>query len=158
MSSLDASLNASVASPQSQTSLELALEDAQALKDARSAYVTVLQPAAEADADIIGYVFAINGKLNSAEVYSSNGLFRKMWPKLLAASATEAIAARRGAAETLPSIEIAASFLATAEHGQPTSRKLSDKVELETRDGVGALYFETRSTDGRWVHRNYLAK
>ena len=27
--------------------------------------------------------FAVNGKLNSAEIYPSNGLFRKMWPKLL---------------------------------------------------------------------------
>ena len=42
--------------------------------------------------DVIGYVFAINGKVNSADVYGSNALFRKLWPKLLRANAVEAIA------------------------------------------------------------------
>ena len=50
-----------------------------------------LEQAGEKDDDVVGYVFAVNGKLNSADVYPSNGLFRKMWPKLLQASVTEAI-------------------------------------------------------------------
>ena len=36
--------------------------------------------------DIVGFAFAINGRINSAEIYPSNGLFAKMWPKLLKSS------------------------------------------------------------------------
>ncbi len=53
-----------------------------------------LKAKGEAGDDIVGYVFAVNGKLNSADVYPSNGLFRKMWGKLLTASAIEAIGHR----------------------------------------------------------------
>ena len=41
---------------------------------------------------MIGYVFAINGHVNSADVYASRALFVKLWPKLLKASAVEAVA------------------------------------------------------------------
>ena len=39
---------------------------------------------------VIGYAFAINGKVNSADVYASHELFQKLWPKLLESSAVEA--------------------------------------------------------------------
>ncbi len=83
---LGVTVNASV----SRSSLPLALENAK-LQGARSACLAALQPAGERDADVIGYVSAIGGKFNSAEVYPSNGLSWKMWPKLLKASVTEAI-------------------------------------------------------------------
>ena len=43
---------------------------------------------------MIGFVFAINGKLNSGDVYASPDLFAKMYPKLLHAAALEAVAER----------------------------------------------------------------
>jgi len=155
---LSSSLDVSVASPLSQTSLELALEHDQELKNAQLAYLAAVQPEGERDADIIGYVFAVNGKLSSADIYASNGLFRKMWPKLSIASATEAIAERHGAGAAAPSIEAVAAFMVAAEAGQATQRNLTENAQLETRDSDQALYFETRWSDGRWAHRNYLAK
>ena len=89
-SKLSGSLATNVASQQSDTSLQLALENDK-LKERRAAYVSALQDAGKGSDDIIGYAFAVNGKLNSADVDSSNGLFRKMWPKQLQAAATEAI-------------------------------------------------------------------
>jgi hypothetical protein len=91
-----------VASPQSQTSLQLALENDK-LKQAQKGYIAALQPAGQQEQNIIGYVFAVNGKVNSAEIYTSNALFRKMWPKLLTANATEAIAKKSDRSETTPS-------------------------------------------------------
>jgi hypothetical protein len=32
--------------------------------------------------NIVGYVFAINGKITGGDVYASSALFRKMWRKL----------------------------------------------------------------------------
>ena len=138
-------------------SLQTALEDDK-LKEAQGSYIKLLRPAGESDPDTIGYVFAVNGKLEGGDVYSSNALFRKMWPKLLAASVTEAIANRNSAAVTAPSIETVRAFVSAAERGNPTVAKLTQDVRLETRETEQALFFETAWADGRWVHRNYLAK
>jgi hypothetical protein len=139
-------------------SLQSALEDNK-LREAQEASVKLLRPAGETDPDIIGYVFAVNGKINSGEAYSSNALFRKMWLKLLEASVTEAIADRSSAtAAAAPSIEAVTAFLGAAKSANPTVTELARLVRLETRETPQALYFETASMDGRWMHRNYLAK
>src|SRR5262249_19579016 len=73
---LSSGLNASVASPQSGSSLQLSLENDK-LKEARSAYLAALKAPGEKDGDVLGYVVAINGQVRAANVYPSNGLFRK---------------------------------------------------------------------------------
>jgi hypothetical protein len=150
-------LGTMVASPQSRSSLQLTLEN-EKLAQEQAGYVTALQAAGERDGDVIGYVFAINGKLNSADLYPSNALFRKMWVKLLRANATEAIGERNGASEPLPVTDTVSAFLTAAESGKTTEKALTPSVRLESRDGDKALFFETRRDDGGWVHRNYLAK
>jgi hypothetical protein len=77
-----------------------------------------------------------------------------MWPKLLAASATEAIASRAAA----PSAEAVRAFVNTAEGGRASVTDLTQHARLEARETEEALYFATAWADGRWVHRNYLAK
>jgi hypothetical protein len=155
--SLSYQLASPVASPQSASSLQLALENDK-LKRAQEDYVAALQPAGEQEGDVIGYAFAVNGKLDSAEIYPSNALFRKMWPKLLTANATEAIAGNGGAAAAAPSSADVAAFLAAAESGTASKQSLTRSVELETRRGEQGVYLETRRADGTWVHRGYAAK
>jgi hypothetical protein len=157
---LSANLGVSVASPRSASSLQLALENDK-LETARREYVAALQPIAEQADDVVGYAFAINGKLNSADLYPSSGLFRKLWPKLLAASATEAIGANDAEAGAPPAPDAVLTFLTAAETGTATETAASDSAQLETRDSDAALYFETRAPTaepGAWIHRNYLAK
>jgi hypothetical protein len=154
---LSSSVGAPVYSAASQTSLQLALEN-EKLKDAQAAYLSGLKGAGEKDEDIVGYVFAVNGKLNSAEIYPSNGLFRKMWPKLLQASITEAISHTDAISETPPASDAALAFLTDAEKGKTTERPLPAQIQLETRDAEKAFYFETRRASGAFVHRSYLAK
>lgn len=74
---LSSNLGVAVAAPQSQTSLQLALENARLDREV-SAYVGALQAAGERADDIVGYVLAINGKVNSADIYPSSGLFRNV--------------------------------------------------------------------------------
>jgi hypothetical protein len=152
---LSATVGAPVNAPVSQTSLQLALEN-EKLRDLQAAYVKALEQAGTKDGDIVGYVFAINGKLNSADVYPSNGLFRKMWSKLLRASVTEAIGEKGAGAEPTPSTEAVLAFLDAGAKGKSTEKALPADIALETRTGDKALYFETRR-NGAWVHRNYLA-
>jgi hypothetical protein len=154
---LSSNLGTTVNAAASGTSLQLALEN-EKLKDAQRGYITALQTAAEKDGDVVGYIFAINGKLNSAEVYPSNGLFRKMWPKLLQASVTEAIGQKNGDKDATPTGEAALAFLDAAAKGQPSEKTLTKEVRLETRNAEKAFYFETRRASGGWVHRSYLAK
>ena len=154
---LSSNLAAPVAAPASQSSLQLALEN-EKLKDAQATYLAALQGSAEQDSDVVGYVFAVNGKLNSAEIYPSNGLFRKMWPKLLQASITEAIGAKDAGGEATPTSEAAMAFLDEAAKGAASEKQLTANVKLETRAGEKAFSFETRGAQGALVHRSYLAK
>ena len=132
------------------SSLQLALEN-EKLKDARDAYIKALQPAGEKDADVVGYVVAINGKISTANIYPSNALFRKMWPKLLEAVVTEAIGEKNaGAAE--PRRRRATPRRPSWPKPRRASRargRLPPACGWKTRDADKSLYFETRGADGR---------
>ncbi len=154
---LSSNLGTPVQAAASQSSLQLSLEN-EKLRDAQDAYLKVLLNAGERDADVLGYVFAVNGKLNSAEIYPSNGLFRKMWPKLLKASITEAIGQKNADKDPVPASEEALVFMTEAAKGAASEKPLPASVRLETRQAEKAFYFETRRADGGWVHRSVLAK
>ena len=111
-----------------------------------------------ADDDVVGYVFAVNGKINSADIYPSNALFRKMWRKNFDASVTEALAAKGEGLAEAPQPAAVLAFLDAAEAGKPSEREVAGRTRLETREGVGNFMFETRSAKGAYLHRNYLAK
>jgi hypothetical protein len=155
---LSKNVGSQVAATASSSSLQLALENAR-LKEAEEKYLNTLLSKGETKDDVIGYAFAVNGKLSSADLYPSNALFRKMWPKLLRTSATEAIAEpNEGPATTAPSREAVLAFLEEAESGKTSSRALSGPDRLEIRDGAEALLFETSLAVGGWLHRSYVAK
>ena len=88
---LSSNTGADVKSAASPTSFQLALENKSVQANADT-YVNALDNLLDSRTDVIGYVFAINGKINSADVYASSALFKKLWPKLLKASAIEAVA------------------------------------------------------------------
>jgi hypothetical protein len=154
---LSSSVGVSVSSAQSASSLQLAYEN-EKLQAARAAYIKTLGPAGEKSDDIVGYVFAINGKVVGGDVYPSNGLFRKMWSKMLAANATEAIGEKSADTTTPPTLAAVRTFLERAEHGKASEKPLPVNGLLETRVDEQAYYFETRRAQGGWVHRNYLMR
>ena len=155
---LSAGLNARVAAPESATSLQLSLEN-ERLREARAAYIAALEPRGLDGDDVLGFVVAINGKPASGNVYPTNGLFRKMWSKQLAAAVTEAISEKLAETKTEPpttgTIE---EFLAAAEAGAPHERETALRMRQETRDAAETLYNETRTATGEWLHRAYVRK
>ncbi len=161
-SGLTASLDAPVASEKSRTSLQLALEH-EKLKEAQAAYLTALEPAGLAGDDIVGVVIAVNGRLSSADVYPSNGLFRKMWPKLARAAATEALSGRKqvevakSGSGAPPAIEAVTAFLTEAENGKASEVALGAHARIETRASSKAVRMEAKKADGAFVHRNTVA-
>jgi hypothetical protein len=154
---LSAGVNASVAAPASQTSLELSLENSK-LEEMRAEYVKALEDKASA-ADAVGLVFAVNGRINSADVYPSNALFRKMWTKLLNAAVTEALGESQDKeASESPKAEAVREFLAAAEKGKARAQEIGSLAHQETRDADNALFVAAARPSGEWVHKNYLAK
>ena len=111
--------------------------------------------------DVIGYVFAINGHVNSADVYASRPLFLKLWPKLLKSSAVEAIAELNQAAAPKPlTDETVHTFLADSERASANEKEVTPRVKLVTREDDKNIFFETVDRAGKdnWVHRNYIRK
>lgn len=157
---LSSNLRTPVAAPRSTSSLQLTLENTK-LEGERADYVKVLQPLGETDDDIVGYAFAINGRLNSADVYPSNALFRKMWPKLLRGSITEAIGERDAAAAPPPDVPAVAAFLDDANRARAVDKPDNDRGAVDKRESAAAVLSVTRkeaAPTSAWTHRNYLAK
>jgi hypothetical protein len=156
-SALAGHLAAPVTSEKSRTSLQLALEN-EKLKQAMDGYVAALEPAGLKGDDVVGVVIAVNGRISSADVYPSNGLFRKMWPKLVRAGVTEAMVNKAAKADAAPAPADVNAFLEEAEKGKQSELALGAHAKLETRDADKALRVEARTPAGALVHRNYLAK
>ncbi|HEX8633471.1 MAG TPA: DUF6569 family protein [Pyrinomonadaceae bacterium] len=159
-SKLSAKVGASVNAPISRSSFQLTLENRQ-VRETAAAYLAALAHIADGQRNVIGYAFAINGKLNSADVYASGALFRKLWPSLLKASAVEAIAEfeRGGKFDALTTADVGA-FLADAEAGAATEQEVTKRVQVITRESKVNILFETRdrSATGAWLHRSYIKK
>lgn len=149
-------LAAPVASEKSRTSLQLTLEN-ERLKAAQQGFITALEPKGLESGDVIGVVLAVNGKIASADIYPSNGLFRKMWPKLIRAAATDAFAQRGDAAPAAPSVELAEAFLDDAQKGEVRDRALADIAQHQTRLSPNVVAVEARTAKGAWIHRNFLS-
>ena len=144
----------------SPTSFQLALENKEVQANADS-YVKALSNILDGKTDVIGYVFAINGKINSADVYASSVLFKKLWPKLLKASAIEAVAElRRGEKFEAPKSDAVQGFLDDSPKGTEKQKDVSSRVQMVTRESDENVFFETRdrAKSDAWVHRNYIKK
>lgn len=144
----------------SPTSLPLALEN-QAVQKSTAPYVESLEPIARRWGNVIGVAFSVNNELTAADVYSSNEMFLRLWPRLLKAAAVDAIAAAsmETTGEHVP-IENVAAFLEGNEAGVETVSYVTERTLSVKREIENGLFFETRDMDlgGAWVHRNYLTK
>ncbi|MEP6569042.1 MAG: DUF6569 family protein, partial [Acidobacteriota bacterium] len=140
---LSRNVGARVNSEVSESSLQLAVENNKVQETADS-YIKALSSITDRSDDIIGYVFAINGKVNSADIYGSNVLFKKLWPKLLKANAVEAIAELQPAKFKPASAETVAGFLADSEKAKGSDKDMSPRVNLMTREDEENIFFETR--------------
>src|SRR5262249_35050274 len=149
-----------VRSEASPTSFQLALENKSVQQNADS-YVNAFSGLLDTRADVIGYVFAINGKINSADVYASSALFKKLLPKLLKAIYIEAVAElRRGEKFDAPKPSEVQGFLDDGSKGIEKEKDVSGRVQMVTRDSKENVSFDTRdrAKSDVVVHRNIIKK
>lgn len=156
---LSQNVGGSVTATKSETSLQLSLENGRVAATSAE-YVRNLQNIIAGKNDVIGYAFAINGKLNSADIYSSNALFRKLWRKMLKASAVEAVAEANGrkAAAPAKAADVNA-FITESESAKPKEKPSSGGSRIITREDKENVMFESRGRDrNEVVHRSYVRK
>lgn len=158
---LSANTSAPVMAAASPSSYELSVENS-AVKETTADYIKSLEGILRNKTDVIGYVFAINGHVNSADVYASRSLFVKLWPKLLKASAVEAIAELNQTTAAQPVVsETIHTFLTESEKAAGAAAKpVTSRVKLVTKEDDRNIFFETqdRAEKDAWVHRNYIRK
>jgi hypothetical protein len=149
-----------VASAESPSSLQLTLENKK-VQESSNNYTQKLLPIIEGKRDVIGYAFAINGKVNSADIYASRELFRTLWPKLLKASVVEALAEpANGKKPVSATSEAVRACLADAEKGKRSEKQVTSRIKMITQETDQNLLFETRDREQKdaWIHRNYVTK
>ncbi|MCI0659621.1 MAG: hypothetical protein L0220_00960 [Acidobacteria bacterium] len=142
------------------SSLQLALENKE-IQQTVSDYLKNLSSIIEGKNDVIGYAFAINGQVNSGDVYSSHRLFKKLWPKLLESSATEALGEFQKDVTFEPlDVNAVKSFMNEAETGKDETKEVAKNVTMIKRESKKNLFFETRDRkqSAEWIHRNYISK
>ena len=142
----------------SASSLQLTLES-QDLDAVKKGYLERLSSILNGKTDVIGFVFAINGELNSAEVYNNKNLFRALWPKLLDGTITEAITEDKpGRAAQSVSAEQVRAFFEQAVLGSVQQRPVWKTTLLRTYVTPTTLLFETvdREMDETWLHKSFI--
>jgi hypothetical protein len=140
--------------------LQLTLENGK-LQQTVNDYVKQLQAIPEGKNDAIGFAFAVNGRVNSADVYASHALFQKLWPVLLKGSAVEALAELKkdGKFAPVPTAAVTA-FLADADKGKASEKKVTERVRLIQKESSKNILFECRDREGESapVRRSYISK
>lgn len=149
-----------VIAKKSASSLELTMSGDK-VEEATGEYTMALSTILENHHDALGVAFVVNGQVTSADVYGSRDLFRKLWPKLLRASAVEAMIAPAAPGKPGPvGAERVLAFLAGAIGRHVSSENLTERVQLARSEGPRDFFFETRDRTRKlaWIHRSYLAR
>lgn len=157
---LGKNLGGAVTSSSSRSSLQLSLENGKVAATADE-YVRKLSSLIDGRSDVIGYAFAVNGQINSADIYVSNALFKKLWPRMLKAAAVEAVAEHDGRSVSAPAAkpDEVKAFMSDADRGRAEERAASGSARIVTRDQKDSAVYEARDDKSKTVvHRAYVKK
>lgn len=161
---LSSALEMPAESTESPTSLELTY-DLDHVTLALDDYTTPLEAApAAAGGEVVGVVWAIDGRPSHADRYVSPALFRKRWRKLLRAAATEALMSRGSPRppadeQAVPATEQVRDWLSAAASA-PTEESLPPRTLVRQGHGETAHRvecYDTAMTMAGPVHVTILA-
>jgi hypothetical protein len=187
-SSLTKKLKDSVTKNASPTSLQLALERAEASDNVSGVRSRIM------DIDLtdscVGYLYAVGDRIEGGDIYGGHGLFARMWPKLARALAIQSVAmpsvsiptaGSTVSAKAAPAMIDFEDYLshrgAGAEITIPTNKGDADpenlnpedtsmaakhrsRSEVHVSESSQSYLFETYDTKypTAWVHREYVTK
>ena len=139
------------------TSLQLSLEN-EKLAQEIDAYIEALKEVIAGHGDVIGVAFTINGEMKNADIYASSELFGRLWPKLLRAAATEAVAEKKEGEEIIGQLDVVERCLTDANSAEGDEEVVNYRIKVVTRESDEHILFETQDNHYKngWVHRNYM--
>lgn len=106
--------------------------------DQLSAYTDRLEKSLADEEQVVGVIVAVNGKVESVDVFESTPLFRKVWPKLLKSFALDAVhQSKQAKADSTCTVADAEAFLKETRQG--TSQKMN-----KSEGGLMVTRHETR--------------
>ena len=145
----------------SESSLQLTLEN-EKLVAAQKEYRKALEGILRDEKGVVGYACVINGTINSAEVFASDILFKKMWPKLVKSSIVEAVAKyKKGEALPVKTADDVKNFMVDSEKAATVAAQdVNRRTKIVEKEADDRLYYETRDADnkGQWINKSYLMK
>jgi hypothetical protein len=149
----------SVNAPASATSLQLSLEDKK-LNGTVDDYVQNIEKQVPKDGNIVGYAVAVNGNVDSVEVFASPVLFGKMKGKLLKASATEALAGKQEKDAAPPKADAVRALIADAESGAAKQEKQTLRTQVTRKETNKNVLFETNDplVPSKAMRKSYMSK
>jgi hypothetical protein len=147
-----------IRSAASESSLQLTLENKD-LDSVKRQYLNKLNSILNGKTDVIGFAYAINGEINTAEVYNNKSLFRALWSKLLDAAITEAIT-ECGADQQFRPVKAddVKAFFETSLSGSITERRVWKTTRVKTYTTPSTVLFETLDleADDVWIHKSFI--
>lgn len=152
-------VGAEVRSAESATSLPMSLEDGR-VRESVETYVAALSDGADRWRDVVGFAYAVDGRMVGADVYASPALFKKLWPRLLRSAAVGAVTGNADAPGAVNVGAVADFFAGRAGGGESEERAVTERVKVVRREGERAILWETRDSaaPSAWLHRSYLTK
>lgn len=141
-------------------SLELALENKHVNATAEQ-QVKKLLHIVDGDKSVVGFAFAVNGALNTADVYGSNELFLKMWPKELKSAVLEAVEKRneKGKAGSIATKDVEKFLTPAPKASESKEQSINTRTKLLDSECDNRSVFETVDKgNGALMHKSIFAK
>lgn len=117
-SALSRNVGTTVNSPDSPTSLQLALENDKVQAEVAKYRDAILRKVGSPNG-VIGFVTVVNGKVTGAEAFASHALFKKAWAKAVNAAAVEAVAEKTDQTFAAATVKDIRAFLAGTSDNTP---------------------------------------
>jgi hypothetical protein len=157
---LSAKTGASVQSDQSQSSLQLTLENNNVAR-ATKGYNDALSRTVAGQKDIVGFAYAVNGTMSSMDIFGNATLFQKQWPRMLEACSSEALSEIDTTKPfTHPSLTDAVAWAASAEKDAPVTETVNSDNNVSKKENAKAVQFEsyTKAQPGKCIHKSVMTK
>jgi hypothetical protein len=157
---LEKNVGAPVRASESSSSLQLTLENKNVEK-LSDEYVGAIEDIVAGQRDVVGYVFAINGEINSGDIYGNRTLFEKLWPKQIKASAIEAVSEMdRDGSYGAPQVSDISSWLNSAGSAASEEKQIDGNNVSREQDSKDNMSYESyeSSAPSQYLHKAIIKK
>ena len=108
-------------------------------------YIDKLQSPVAQTENVIGVIVAVNGKVESMDVFEATPLFKKLWPKLLKSHALDAANAAGDHVTRTCTRQDAAAFLQETSAAGTSKTETKGDVAVSRRESERVLFFSAHS-------------